>query len=232
MSSKQWTSRRAALLQKEKEFFRLRDELSAQVRSLPWERVTKAYTFTGPDGPLTLAELFGSHSQLIVYHFMFAEDATAGCPSCSLMTDTLNPTSAHLAARDVAVALVSRAPIGKLLAYRQRMGWDISWVSSAGSDFNPDFQACTDNVQEDGRYMYNDELMSKYPLGEQPGLSVFAKNGQGEIFHTYSTYARGLEPFMTTYPLLDIVPKGRDETELPFGMAWVHRHDEYVAEGE
>ena len=229
-SHDEWTSARVELLQKEKEFLRLRDELSRQVRSLPWEQVEKTYAFVGPDGTVGLADLFGSKSQLIIYHFMFDKGWAEGCPSCSIITDSLNPTAVHLRARDVAIALVSRAPIEKLQAFKKRMGWKLDWVSSLGTDFNQDFQACTDAVTDDGKYYYNYEMMSRYPQGEQPGLSVFKKDSEGRVYHTYSTYARGLEAFVGTYSLLNVVPKGRDEDALDWGMAWVRRRDEYEEE--
>jgi len=226
----QWIEQRFELLKKEKEFTRLRDELSSQIRSLPWERVEKPYTFQGADGQVHLSDLFGSKSQLIIYHFMFDKDWEQGCQTCSLLTDSLNPCAVHLAARDVALALVSRAPIEKLLAFKKRMGWELNWVSSLGSDFNPDFQACTDEVDENGDYYYNYTMMSRYPKGEQPGLSVFSKDESGNVYHTYSTYARGLENFLGTYGLLDVVPKGRDEDELPWPMSWIRHRDKYEKE--
>lgn len=229
VSHQDWTDARVALLQKEKEFVKLRDEIGRQVRSLPWERVDKEYVFEGPEGRTLLGDLFGAHSQLIVYHFMFDSGWQEGCPSCSLVTDSLEPTAVHLAARDVALALVSRGPIDKILAFRERMGWTLPWVSSNGSDFNHDFQATTGEIDANGEYFYNYERMSKYPPGEQPGLSVFRRNSRGEIFHTYSTYARGLETYIGTYSLLDVVPKGRDEEGLAFGMAWVRHKDRYAS---
>ena len=232
VSAEEWTTARIALLEKEKEFVRLRDELSEQVRGLPWERVTKTYEFEGPDGNVGLEDLFGGRTQLLVYHFMFHPSWEEGCPSCSFIADGLAPAAIHLAARDVSLALISRAPLEKLLSFKERMGWPLTWVSSAGSDFNPDYQACTDDVTEAGEYYYNYQMMSVYPQGEQPGLSVFARGDAGQIYHTYSTYARGLEAFITTYRLLDIVPKGRDEVGLPSGMAWLRHHDRYEAEAE
>ncbi len=227
VSLEKWTAARVELLHKEKEFVQLRDQLSQHVRSLPWVKVGKDYVFEGPDGRLRLDDLFGTKSQLIVYHFMFDEGWDEGCPSCSLVTDSLEPTIPHLGGRDVALALVSRAPLAKLLSFKQRMGWNLNWVSSEGSDFNQDFQVCTDEVNPSGEYLYNYTMMSRYPLGELPGLSVFSRDAAGQIFHTYSTYARGLETFIGTYSLLDLVPNGRDEEALPFGMAWVRHRDRY-----
>lgn len=230
VTHEQWTAKRVELLEKEKEFTHLRDEISSQIRSLPWKKVEKTYQLHGSQGPVGLLDLFGSKSQLIVYHFMFDPDWEEGCKSCSIITDSLNPCAVHLGARDVAVALVSRAPLDKLLAFKKRMGWDLNWVSSVGSDFNQDFQACTDEVNEDGEYYYNYTMMSLYPQGEQPGLSVFSRDAAGNIYHTYSTYARGLETFMDTYRLLDVVPKGRDEEGLPWGQDWVRHRDKYETE--
>lgn len=227
VSHRAWTEARVALLQKEKEFVRLRDQISQQIRSLPWERAQKEYLFEGRDGRVGLGDLFGSHSQLIVYHFMFDAGWPEGCPSCSLITDSLEPTAVHLGARDVALTLVSRAPIEQILTFQKRMGWKLPWVSSQGTEFNNDYQVTTGDPNADGEFFYNYEMMSRYPPGEQPGLSVFRRNPAGEIFHTYSTYARGLETFMSTYSLLDVVPKGRDEEDLAFGMEWVRHKDRY-----
>ncbi|MBV1861013.1 MAG: DUF899 domain-containing protein [Nannocystaceae bacterium] len=225
-SRDEWLDQRRALLAKEKTLMREADELRAQVRALPPIEV-QDYAFTGSAGAVKLSDLFAGRSQLVIYHFMFGLEAETGCPSCSLITDSIDPTLPHLGARDVSLALVSRGPIERLLAYRKRMGWSVPWVSSQGSSFNPDFQASTDDVGDDGKYLYNFELMDRYPTGEQPGLSVFRRGDDGKIFHTYSAYARGLESFMPAYTLLDHVPKGRDEAGLPWGMAWVRRHDEY-----
>lgn len=227
VSQQEWTDKRVALLKKEKEFIREQDKMSQQVRALPWEKVNKNYQFHGQNGPLGLSDLFTSKSQLIIYHFMFAADWEEGCKSCSIITDSLNACTPHLAARDVAMALVSRGPIEKLLAFRKRMHWDINWVSAIGTEFNQDYQACTDQVDKDGLFYYNYEQMSKYPQGEQPGLSVFAKDENGDIYHTYSSYARGLESFLGTYALLNIVPKGRDEDQLAWPMEWIRHKDKY-----
>jgi len=223
-----WLEERRALLAKEKELMRKTDALRQAARDLPWVDV-EDYAFTGPGGETKLSELFEGRSQLIIYHFMFGPQAETGCPSCSLITDSIDPSRPHLAARDVSLVLVSRAPVERLMAYRERMGWSVPWVSSASSRFNPDFQASTDDVNADGTFFYNFENMNRYPPGEQPGISVFRKGDDGRIFHTYSAYARGLEVFMPTYTLLDYVPQGRDEQGLPWGMAWVRRHDEYEA---
>lgn len=201
----------------------MRDALATERMALPRERVEKDYTFAGPDGAVTLVDLFGTHSQLIVYHFMFAPDWDVGCRSCSLVTDSIAPSAAHLAARDVALTLVSRAPLDRILPFKERMGWKLPWVSSHGTEFNADYQATT---TEDPHY-YNYVRSDRFSSGEQPGLSVFERDDDGSVFHTYSVYARGLEDFMATYRLLDVVPKGRDEQDLPYGMSWVRHHDNY-----
>jgi len=223
-----WLNQRRALLAQEKALMREADALRDAARNLPWVEV-QDYVFTGPKGTVTLSALFGGRSQLIIYHFMFGPDAEVGCPSCSLITDSIDPAQPHLAARDVSLVLVSRGPIDRLMAYRERMGWTVPWVSSASTSFNADFQASTDEVDAEGKFFYNFDRTDRYPAGEQPGLSVFKKAEDGRIFHTYSAYARGLETFMPIYTLLDHVPKGRDEGGLPWGMAWVRRHDEYEA---
>jgi predicted dithiol-disulfide oxidoreductase (DUF899 family) len=227
VSDREWTRARIELLKEEKELMQASDRLSERRRLLPARRVQKQYEFVGPNGTLQLGDLFGTKSQLVVYHFMFAQGWDAGCPSCSIITDSLAPLAPHLAARDVQLTLVSRAGIDTLLGFRERMGWKLPWVSSARTDFNQDFQACTDDVTPDGRYYYNYELMSRYPIGEQPGLSVFRRDNEGNVYHTYSTYARGLENFVGAYSILNVVPKGRDEDELPWGMGWVRLHDSY-----
>lgn len=228
VSHGEWIEARQRVLAKEKEFTRLRDQLSGERRALPWERVDKNYVFEGPHGAETLADLFDGRSQLIVYHFMFGPDWDAGCPSCSLFADAFNGVVVHLRQRDVAFVAVSRAPYGKLDAYRQRMGWSFKWVSSGESDFNRDYQvlATPDEVAR-GEAYYN--YVTQRPYGtELPGASVFYKDPAGRVFHTYSTYARGLDAFMVNYQFLDVVPKGRDEEAMqPHAQAWVRRHDEY-----
>jgi predicted dithiol-disulfide oxidoreductase (DUF899 family) len=229
VSHDQWTQARRALLAREKEFLKLRDQLSEARRDLPWERVENAYAFEGSAGRETLTQLFGRHSQLIVYHFMFAPDWEAGCKSCSFWADSFNGVTAHLAQRDVALAAISRAPYPKLKAFAQRLGWQFKWVSSAGSDFNYDYQVSfrPEDVKG-GTARYNDAPYAG-SMSDLPGLSVFFKDTDGALFHTYSTYARGLDPINTAYQLLDLVPKGRDESGLPNPMAWVKLHDLYAA---
>lgn len=221
-----WLQARMELLAREKEFTRLRDELSARRRALPRHRLEKSYTFEGKDGPVTLDELFGRHDQLLVYHFMYGTDWEAGCPSCSFWADHFDAMIPHLAARNTAFAVVSKGPISKLVAYAERMGWNFRWVSSSNNTFNEDFfvSFSADEVErKDPHYNFR-TLPPMSP--EMPGASAFARESKG-IFRTYSTYARGLDILNPTYHWLDLTAKGRDEDELPFTMAWVRRHDEY-----
>jgi len=227
VSKTEWLAARKKHLAKEKEFTRLRDELSRQRRELPWEKVEKNYAFEGPNGKETLADLFGKRSQLIVYHFMFGPDWKEGCPSCSFLGDHFDAATIHLANRDVALVVVSRAPIGQIEAFKKRMGWQFKWVSSYGSDFNYDYHVSfTKEERAQGKVNYN-YAMTDFPADEAPGASVFAKRDKGDIYHTYSTYGRGLDIFLGTYNFLDIVPKGRDEAGLAHSMAWVRHHDRY-----
>ncbi len=223
----EWLAARKELLRKEKDFTRLRDELSRQRRALPWEKVEKQYVFDGPRGKETLADLFGGKSQLIVYHFMFGPGWKEGCPSCSYLADTFDGAAVHLAQRDVSFMAISRATLPEIEAFRKRMGWQFQWVSSFGNEFNHDYQASfTPQDIVVGKVYYNYE-MTEFPAEEAPGASVFSKNEAGEIFHTYSCYARGLDAMVGTYNWLDIAPKGRDEEGLAFTMAWVRHHDKY-----
>jgi predicted dithiol-disulfide oxidoreductase (DUF899 family) len=227
VSQDQWLAARKQLLKKEKEFTRLRDELSRERRKLPWERVEKQYTFQGPKGKETLAELFDGRSQLIVYHFMLGPGWKEGCPSCSFLADHFNPSVVHLAQRDVTFVAVSRAPLPEIEVFKKRMGWGFKWVSSSGSDFNFDYRVSfTKDQLAKGEALYNFETQSV--SGEEwPGASVFYKDAGGEIFHTYSTYSRGLDILIGAYNFLDLTPKGRDEEGLKHGMAWVRHHDRY-----
>ncbi len=227
VSPEEWTAARKELLRKEKEFTQLRDNLSAERRALPWERVEKNYVFEGTDGKETLADLFGGKSQLIVYHFMLGPDWGEGCKSCSFVADHFDSMAGHLNARDVSMTVVSRAPLEKLQAFKKRMGWRFKWVSSYGSDFNFDYNVSfTQDELKRGKVYYNFE-MREFPSEEAPGLSVFYKNGNGDVFHTYSTYARGLDILMGTYNYLDLAPKGRDEDSTSYTMEWVRHHDRY-----
>jgi predicted dithiol-disulfide oxidoreductase (DUF899 family) len=234
-TQEQWQAEREVLLKEEKELTRRGDELARQRRELPWVAVEKDYRFETEDGTKTLAELFDGRSQLLVYHFMFAPAWTGGCPVCSSIADTLAPQAAHLAARDTTLLLASRAPLEKLLAYRERMGWPIEWVSSGGSDFNRDLG-----------FLYTQEELKPFLEGdipltveqnarmcgtdaggyvaEGPGLTVYAR-ANGTAYRTYVATARGLEPGMAYYGLLDLTPKGRDESATE--PLWLRRHDEY-----
>jgi predicted dithiol-disulfide oxidoreductase (DUF899 family) len=229
VSEEQWIESRKALLAKEKQLTRLHDELARERRELPWIRVEKNYTFDAPQGKVSLADLFGGHSQLLVYHFMFGPDWKEGCPSCSYVCDHLNGAVPHLAARDVSLVMISRAPLPKIEAFKKRMGWRFPWVSSNANDFNHDYGVYfTPQEMAQGKVNYN-YTMQPFPGNEAPGASVFYKDKDGKIFHTYSTYGRGLDSFVTAYTLLDLVPKGRDEDNLPFSMIWVRHHDKYAS---
>jgi predicted dithiol-disulfide oxidoreductase (DUF899 family) len=230
VSPKEWTASRKELLRKEKEFTRLRDELSRQRRELPWEKVTKQYVFDGPDGKETLAGLFGGRSQLIVYHFMLGPGWEEGCRSCSYLADHFDGSLIHLANRDVTLLSISRAPFAQIEVFKKRMGWKFRWVSSFANDFNRDFGVSfTKEELAKGKVPYNYDMV-QFGSEEGPGVSVFYKNAAGEIFHTYSAYARGLDILVGAYNFLDLAPKGRDEDGLAFSMAWVRHHDRY-AEG-
>jgi predicted dithiol-disulfide oxidoreductase (DUF899 family) len=228
----EWLEARTEFLKKEKEFTRLRDELSRQRRELPWEKVEKQYVFEGPQGKATLAELFEGRSQLIVYHFMFGPDWTEGCPGCSLVSDHIDGSVEHLQARDVTLVAVSRAPVAQLKAFKKRMGWDFRWFSSLGSDFNRDYHVSFTKEEIANGEAYYNYAKKGFPRDEGPGASVFFKDDAGDIFHTYSTFGRGLENLVTAYDLLDLVPKGRDEDALPSPMAWVRHHDRYHVNGQ
>ena len=238
-SREEWRAARQELLVREKELTRMGDELARQRRALPWVAVEKEYEFQTDQGTRTLAELFDGRSQLLVYHFMFGPSYEAGCPTCSSSADSVNGVLAHLHARDVTMVYVSRAPLEKLQAYRARMGWTFPWVSSAGSDFNFDFEVS--QSEEQARAMVRPMVEAGMPpivshlaeasgtdvagyLSEAPGMSAFALAG-GTVYHTYSCTARGLEFLMGYYPILDRAPKGRDEDD-GFQL-WIRRHDEY-----
>jgi predicted dithiol-disulfide oxidoreductase (DUF899 family) len=217
---------RLELLAREKELTRLRDELAVERRRLPWVRLEKSYEFDGPNGRLSMLDLFGDASQLIVYHFMMGPGWVEGCPICSFWADSFNGTQVHLAHRDSTLVVVSRAPFPEIEAYRQRMGWSFRWVSSAPSDFNFDFGVSSTPEHKAAGTEYNFRHVDT-PMDESPGLSVFARDDADRIFHTYSTYSRGLDPLNSAYQLLDLTPQGRDERELPWTMAWLRRHDSY-----
>lgn len=225
VSRDEWTAARKRLLAKEKEFNRQRDALSEERRRLPRVAIEKEYVFQGPEGRRTLAELFDGKRQLVVYHFMFGPDWEAGCPSCSLVADNFASGLVHLAACDTAFAVVSRAPIDKIERFRKRMGWDFPWVSSYGTDFNYDFQVTLDEKHAVYNYAPVSSQPPGYPReGEREGLSVFLREGE-RLFHTYSTYQRGLDILLNTYNFLDLTPLGRQEEEGI--MRWVKHHDKY-----
>ncbi len=224
VSEQEWLQARIDLLAKEKELRRHMDEVARVRRELPWKRVEQNYAFESGEGRKTLAELFEGRSQLVVYHFMFGPDWEQGCPSCSFIADHMEGARLHLPARDVTLLAVSRAPLAKIDAFQKRMGWKFPWVSSAGSSFNFDYQVSfTQDEKEKGEVTYNYGRMA-FRGPEEPGLSVFYKQA-GEVFHCYSTYARGLDILVGTYNYLDLVPKGRDEDGRP--MAWLRHHDRY-----
>jgi predicted dithiol-disulfide oxidoreductase (DUF899 family) len=225
VSQADWLKARKKLLVKEKKLLRMQEALNAERRSLPWVKVTKPYMFEGPQGGMTLGDLFDGRSQLIVYHFMFTPGQSAGCPHCSLRADGFNGINIHLKNRDVTMIAVSRAPYMKLAAYQKRMGWTFPWVSSGDTDFNFDYNVSfTPESIAQGTAFFN--YATQHPgNAEREGHSVFARDKRGSIFHTYSCYARGNEPLNIHYHYLDMVPKGRDEGGR--GPFWVHRHDEY-----
>jgi predicted dithiol-disulfide oxidoreductase (DUF899 family) len=226
----EWLTARKELLITEKAFTRERDALSAARRRLPMVKVDKQYVFDAPGGQQTLADLFGGRSQLIVYHFMMGPGWSEGCPSCSLLSDHIDASVVHLAQRDVTLVAVSRAALPQIESFKRRMGWRFTWVSSHGNDFNRDYHVSfTREEMASGKVYYN-YAMSEFPSEEAPGLSVFFKDAAGDVFHTYSTYARGGDIFIGAYNYLDLVPKGRDEGGLAFTMAWVRHHDRYGAE--
>src|SRR5689334_18216181 len=213
VSRDQWLKERIALLAEEKEFTRQRDALAAKVRDLPWVKVEKSYTFDSASGKNSLDYLFGPRSQLVVYHFMFDPTWSQGCKSCSFIADHYNGIVVHLAHRDISFVTVSKAPIEKIEQFRKRMGWTFPWVSGGSNGFGRDFGVSfTDQELADENTIYNFN-QQPYPIRELPGLSVFAKDAQGEIYHTYSSYARGLDRFLTAYQYMDVAPKGRDEAE-------------------
>jgi len=227
VSKERWLAERKALLAHEKELTQLRDRVASERRALPWLRIDKIYTFDAPEGTRTLADLFEGRRQLLVQHFMFGPGWEQGCPSCSFMADHSDGMTVHLAHRDTTLVAVSRAPLGDIQRFRQRMGWQFRWVSSFGSDFNHDFAvsfAPPDLARGEVYYNYR---VGPFPSEEAPGLSVFVKDDAGAIFHTYSTYGRGVEVMMGTYHLLDLTPQGRGERDVPHKMEWVRHHDRY-----
>jgi predicted dithiol-disulfide oxidoreductase (DUF899 family) len=223
----EWIVERKTLLAREKELTRLRDQIAGERRALPWVHVDKNYVFETPEGRRTLADLFDGRRQLLVQHFMLAPDWEQGCPSCSFMADHSDGMNVHLAHRDVTLVAVSRAPLSDIERFRRRMGWQFTWVSSHSSDFNYDFGVSfTPEQVAKGEIHYNFGLWP-FAYDEWPGVSVFFKNDANEVFHTYSTYGRGVEVMMGTYNMLDLMPKGRDEKDVEYKMEWVRHHDRY-----
>ena len=231
VSEEQWIEARRALLAEEKAWTRERDRLSQKRRALPWVKVEKNYVFEGVDGPVALSDLFDGRSQLVVHHFMFGPEWEEGCPGCSLLCDQVDGARQHFEHNDVSFVAVSRGPIAKLQAYRERMGWKFRWVSSAASDFNFDYHVFFPNGTRGRGVFYNFAEQPDPEIDELPGASVFYKDDDGAIYHTYSTYARGGEMFLPVCGWLDIVPKGRDETKNSNLMDWVRRHDRYEDDG-
>jgi predicted dithiol-disulfide oxidoreductase (DUF899 family) len=222
----EWLTARKAHLKNEKALTRMRDLVSAERRTLPWVKVEKRYVFDTAEGKKTLADLFGRNSQLIIHHFMWRHDLDSGCPSCSLEADHAEGALVHLVNHDVSYVRVSRAPLAKLLAYKKRLGWTAEWVSSWDNDFNYDFHVSFTQAELAAGEVYYNYQMTKDGFDELPGLSVFAKDGAGQVFHTYSSYARGNEEVNGVFIYLDMTPKGRNEKEI---MDWVKRNDEYGA---
>ncbi len=220
-----WLAARTALWEREKALTRLKDEIARARRELPWESVDHEYVFDGPGGPETLADLFDGRSQLITYHFMFAPDATAGCPHCSHVADSFNGVVDHIHQRDVTFVAVSRASLDKLAAYRKRMGWTFKWVSSGRNTFNFDYHVSFTPDEVKGKRAFFNYVLQDPQTTDREAVSVFAKGDDGRVYHTYSAYGRGIEILMADYQYLDLTPKGRDENGR--GPFWVKRRDEY-----
>lgn len=227
VSQDKWLAARHALLAEEKAFTKARDRLSEARRALPWVKLDKRYVFRGARGEESLADLFEGRSQLIVYHFMFGPDWNEGCKSCSFWMDNFDGVVSHLNQRDVSFVAISRAPLEKLDAFKQRLGWHFKWVLSLDTDFNYDYHVSFTEAEKAKNEIAYNYGTRPYFSSDGPGLSVFRKDETGTIYHTYSCYARGLDMLNTAYNLLDLVPKGRDEADLPFTMTWVRIHDKY-----
>jgi predicted dithiol-disulfide oxidoreductase (DUF899 family) len=228
VNQEQWVAQRKALLVREKELMRQQDLLASARRALPWVRVDKQYVFDTPQGKRSLSDLFEGRSQLVVQHFMFAPGQERGCSHCSYMADHTDGALAHLAQRDVSVVAVSRAPLASLERMRKEMGWRFKWVSSGDSDFNYDFHVSFAPEEMAAGEVYYNYTSQAFPHEDAPGVSVFYKDDAGTVYHTYSTYGRGVEVMMHTYRFLDLTPLGRHEDGLPYTMAWVRHHDRYA----
>jgi predicted dithiol-disulfide oxidoreductase (DUF899 family) len=218
---------RLELLREEKDLLRLQDQLAAKRRALPWVKIKKNYVFDSPAGRVSLADLFQGRGQLVIQHFMLGPGWEQGCKSCSFMMDHFNAAAVHLPARDVAFAAVSHAPLAEILPFKKRMGWNVNWVSGHDTDFNRDFHVSFTPEEMAAGDVYYNYGMRPFPQEEAPGVSVFARGADGAIYHTYSTYGRGVEFIMGAYHILDLVPRGRDEEGLDYGMEWVRHHDRY-----
>lgn len=227
VAGEQWLAERKKLMARERELTHLRDQIARERRALPWRRVEKAYVFDTPEGPRRLADLFEGRRQLLVQHFMLGPGWAQGCPSCSYMADHADGMNVHLAARDISFVAISRAPLAEIERFRQRMGWRFKWVSSHGSDFNHDFHVSFAPEDVARGEVYYNYAVRPFPSEEAPGLSVFYRNDAGEVFHTYSTYERGVEVMMGAYQMMDLTPRGRAERDVPHKMEWVRHHDRY-----
>lgn len=222
-----WLQHRQELLAREKNFTRERDALSAARREMPWVEVAEDYVFDSDSGPVRLSELFAGKSQLVVYHFMYGPDWEVGCKSCSFWADGYNGLDIHLAARDVSLIAISRTGLDNIRAFKERMGWSFTWVSSLHNSFNFDYQVSfSEEERSAGEVTYNYRQIAM-GSDEMPGVSVFVKGEDGKIYHSYSTYSRGLDLMNSAYNILDMVPKGRDEADLPHSMSWLQLHDRY-----
>ena len=229
-SREQWIAASQTLLKAEKAWTHERDRLAEQRRALPWVRVEKDYVFQGPEGPVSLSDLFDGRDQLIVYHFMFGPDWNEGCPGCSFLADHVDGARQHFEHRDISFVAISRGPIDKIMAYRQRMGWSFPWVSSLGNDFNFDYHVSFDGEHEGPEPTYNFEPRTGGEAGEAPGVSVFFRDDDGTIYHTYSSYGRGGEVLIGAYNFIDMAPLGRNEGDAIMGD-WMRRHDRYEDDG-
>lgn len=227
VSSDRWVDARKALMAREKELTRLHDQVARERRALPWERVEKNYTFDTSAGQRTLADLFEGRRQLIVQHFMLGPGWEQGCPSCSYMADHTDGMNVHLAQRDITFVAISRASLAEIQRFRSRMGWRFNWVSAYDSDFNRDFHVSFMPEERVNGEVYYNYSMTPFPAEEAPGVSVFVKDDAGQVFHTYSTFGRGVEVMMGAYYMMDLAPKGRDERNVPYKMEWVRHHDRY-----
>ena len=228
VTKKEWTKARIKLLKEEKEFTRKRDELTKKRQEMPWLKVDKEYIFQDTSGKVSLTDLFGKCSQLIIYHFMYHPSWNQNaCKSCSFWADNFQGTDIHLRAKDANLVAVSKATINQINEYKKRMGWSFQWVSSHDNNFNEDFYVGFTNTQKQKNQIFYNYKEQPFAIEELPGVSVFAKNKNNDVFHTYSTYSRGLDMLNGTYQYIDILPKGRNENQLSNKMEWVKRHDEY-----